>query len=185
MVCSHNGCGTLKHPNTKSFSPFSVQRLPFDYRNPVGYLIAIIIHFLMIWYELMIGACVVSFAFGCYFFVIAMSKSIKASLFAIDRSIGDKIDEKLMLDQLVEFIDLRATGKQLRKLRFKFLTIPHKNSNLTFLLRISLIFPSSPISLVAGSSDILEGLITVLCLWSLVTICGALLMIQMQLVPYI
>lgn len=39
-------------------------------------------------------------------------------------------------------------------------------------------------SLIAGFSDIYDGFVTILFIWSLVTICGALLMLQMQIVQY-
>lgn len=69
----------------------------------------------MLSYVLMIAACILSYAFGSYFLGMAMSKSVKGSLFAINRSTGDKIDQKLILDQIAEFIDLHSTAEQLRE----------------------------------------------------------------------
>lgn len=71
----------------------------------------------MVRYEMMIGACVVSLAIGCYLLGIAMSKSINGSLLSISQSIEAKNDEKIILDQLAEFIELHSTAKQLRAFR--------------------------------------------------------------------
>lgn len=61
----------------------------------------------------MIGACIVSLAVGCYLVGIAMSKSIIGSLFSISQSID--ADQNIILEQLVEFIGLHLTAKQLRE----------------------------------------------------------------------
>lgn len=124
----------------------------------------------------MIGACIISFAFGCYLLGIAMTKLIKRSLFAIDQSICAKIDQQRILDQLAEFVELHSTIKQLCTISVgnsHTIDIQHFNSHLIYF------------SLISDFSDIFEGFITILFIWSLVSICGAMLMIQMQLVPYI
>lgn len=103
----------LNNSHNSLLKSFLVRRLPFDWRNPFLYSIAIGIHCIMVSYQLIIAACVISFAFGCYFLGIAMSKSIRGSLFSIDQSIGVKIDQKLILDQLAEFLEFHSTAKQL------------------------------------------------------------------------
>lgn len=90
-----------------------VPRLPFDWRNPFGYLIAIAIHCILFWYETMIGACPLVSAFGYYYFGIAASKCIKGSLFSIAQSIDAKINKKHIFDQLAEFIELHSSVEQL------------------------------------------------------------------------
>lgn len=118
LLCYHRRCGnklTRYSLHIKSLlRSFVIHRLPFDWHCPFGYFIAVCVHLVMVWHEIMIAACVISFAFGCYLLGIAMSESIKDSLLSIDRSIGDKTDENLILDQLVEFIELHSTAKQLR-----------------------------------------------------------------------
>lgn len=91
-----------------------IKRFPFDWRNPFGYLVTIIISYTFYWYELMIGACTISLAFGIYFYLLAMSKTIKDNLFFINnQSIDAKINKQLMLNQIVEFIDLHTFATQL------------------------------------------------------------------------
>lgn len=150
---------------------YTIQRLPFDWQNPFGYLIANIIYYILILYELMIGACVISFGFGSYLVGIAMSKSIKSSLYSIDQSIRVKSEKNLLFDQLTEFIQLHSITKQLSLIHFSFLLIILNFNLLIFIF-----------SLITDFSDIFEGFIAILFVYSLVEICGALLLIQMQLV---
>lgn len=87
-------------------------RLPFDWRNPFGYLIAMVIHSILFWYNTMIAGCLISFAIGCYCFAIATIKLVKVSLLAISQRIGVKGKQKLNLAQLVEYIELHSYVKK-------------------------------------------------------------------------
>lgn len=87
-------------------------RLPFDWRDPVGFLIAMAIHCTLFWYEIMIAGCLISFAIGCYCFAIATIKLVRVSLLSISQRIGVKGKQKLNLDQLVEYIELHSYVKK-------------------------------------------------------------------------
>lgn len=97
---------------------FSIWRLPFDWRNPFGYFIAISIDLLFFWYEMMISTYILALGIGSYFFGIAMSKSIKRSLFSISQSADTKIELKVISEQFAEFIEFHSRAEQLSDLNF-------------------------------------------------------------------
>lgn len=118
----------------------------------------------------MIGACILSFAFGFYFNAIAMSKIIKGNLFSISKIIdANLINEQLTLKQFAEFIELHSFVKQLSWIHA---IEPVLNSYQIFL--------SFRFSLISDFTDIFQGVLTILFMWSLITVCGALLMVQVQ-----
>lgn len=112
-------CGKHAHKNqtrpnhaSNAISFGSVCRLPFNWRNPFGFLIAIAIHCTLFWHVTMIGACLVSFAIGCYCFAIATIKLVKVSLLSIGQRIGVKRKQTLNLNQLIEYIELHSYVKK-------------------------------------------------------------------------
>lgn len=149
-------------------------RFPFVWRNPFGFLIAIVIQYTMISYASMIGACVIAFALGFYLYTIAMTKCIKGSLFSINRNAQLKIKRKCIFKQLVEFIEFHSKVKQLSVLLKFFDKIFWK-----LLTSYSLI-----ISFISDFSDFFQHFLTLLFIWSLITICGVLLKIQIDVVKY-
>lgn len=64
-------------------------------------------------YTFLICGCVLGLGIGFYSFLIALSKSIKKSLFFIKREIGDRSKQKLILEQLIEFLEFHSHVKQL------------------------------------------------------------------------
>ena len=91
-------------------SLFLISRLPFDYRNPFGYLVAIGIQLMLLWYSDMIGGCVIALACGSYLCAIDGSKCIKESLFSITRNANNRND---LMEQLIEYIQFHSHMKQL------------------------------------------------------------------------
>lgn len=61
----------------------------------------------------MIGACILVLAIGSYLYVIAMSKSIKGSLFAIKRNAQANADQSILEEQIIEFLKLHSSAKRL------------------------------------------------------------------------
>lgn len=118
----------------------------------------------------MIGGGIFVLAIGCFLYGIAMTKCIKGSLFAVSQNAHAKPDR--ILKQLAEFTEFHSRVKQL--------SIIFINKKLSLQMSIHLLL----IRLVRDFSDIYQGIITVLFLWSLVSMCGALLMIQIKLVQY-
>lgn len=148
-------------------------RTPFDWRNPIGYLVAVTMQYVMIMYLLSTVGCALVFAIASYLFSIAMSKSIKLNLCSINRKAGDEIHRMRLMEQLVEFIEYHSRVKQLsiQNKQIEHSSTNTKSSQITVILRVSSDF-----------SAIYQHIITTLFVWSLSSICVSMLMIQTQLV---
>lgn len=122
-----------------------------------------------------------SLAFGSYLFGTAASKCIKGSLFSISQSISAKTNRKLILDRLDEFIAFDSFVKQLSSI---IQTLIETTTELIIALILNFSAYFSFISLITKFSDIFQHIFTILFMWSLITITisGAMLMIQIQLV---
>lgn len=165
-----NWLNVLKH--------FSVcKRLPFVWRNPLGFSVAIAIQYTMMSYAAMIGACIIAFAFGFYLYTTAMTKCIQGSLFHINRSAQSKNNRKNIHEQLAEFIRFHSRVKQL-----SFTENFDKFYLENYLHWIWNVDQSN--SYVSNFSDFFQHFLTLLFGWSLVTICGVLLKIQVDIVKY-
>lgn len=91
----------------------SMLRVPFNWKSPIGFLIAMTVQCTIITYMAMIGACVLAVAIGSYFYTMAASKCIKENLFTVTENCRDKSKRKLIRVQLIEFIDFHTQVKQL------------------------------------------------------------------------
>lgn len=154
---------------------FITPRVPFDMKNPLGFLMALTMQGTMFCYGMTVGSYVLALAAGAYSYGIALSKCIKGSLFCINRSTLAKIDQSILLEQFAEFIDLHSSTEQLSENVVYF----NENSAVIWLFEPTHVLFSR---LISSFSGFIQHFITVVFAWSLVTICGAMLMIQIQLV---
>lgn len=95
------------------FNGSKIKRLPFDWRNPYGFMIALGIQYVMFLYMAMIGGNIFILPVGSFLYAIAMTKCIKGSLFAIGRSGDTNQTTGPILEQLAEFIEFHSHVKQL------------------------------------------------------------------------
>lgn len=93
-------------------SLFVVRRLPFDWKNPFGFVMAITLQYIIFTYAMKVGACVLTLAIGLYLYVIAMSECIKQILFAISQSTRTEAEQNLIQEQLIEYIEFDANVKR-------------------------------------------------------------------------
>lgn len=93
---------------------FSFLRFPFDWANPIGFLLSIAVHYAMYTYALKICACEIALGIGLYLHMIAMIKCFKQNLFAISQSIQSKCeaDLRLMREQFIEYIQHDSFAKR-------------------------------------------------------------------------
>lgn len=89
------------------------QRLPFDWRNPQGYLFAIFIEFLVAFCVLSFIACFSTFAFGAFMFALSFVKDLIAEVNYINKCVRTKRSETKVLKRFVKSIALHADMKQL------------------------------------------------------------------------
>lgn len=91
---------------------YHLWRFPFDWKNLLGYLIAISLECMVISYAMLIGTGTLTFGVASYSYLIASSKCIKGSLFAIGRCTNDKAKQHI-LDRFIEFMQFHSQAKQL------------------------------------------------------------------------
>lgn len=65
-------------------------RIPFDWNNPIGYLIVIVIEYVILVYEYIIVACTLALGSGAFWYAISATKEIQCIL----DSIEDRIEAK-------------------------------------------------------------------------------------------
>lgn len=83
-------------------------RLPFDWKNPLGYLVAVILQYIMALYCLMLAFCCVFHGIGCcLFFYTIVSKSVKDNLKQINENAA--ADQSLVAD----FVEIYSHLKKL------------------------------------------------------------------------
>lgn len=87
-------------------------RFPFDWENPYGYSVAITIQIIIANLGILIGACALVMGIGFYSFAIATGKSVKGSLFFIQRNITAETNQNNLLEQLIEFLEFHARVKR-------------------------------------------------------------------------
>lgn len=93
------------------FSPFAKCRLPFDWKNPQGYLIAITLQYIIGIYAITFVGCIVTLGFGTFLFAVAVNKISKQSLSTIRKKAKHKSNETLR--RLYEFVQFDSSVKQL------------------------------------------------------------------------
>ena len=79
-------------------------RFPFDWKNPIGYLIAVGLQLIMVFIALHYVACFLTLAIGSVMFSLSIAEDIKDSLIFIDESAKSKQSLPHMMKQLIELI---------------------------------------------------------------------------------
>lgn len=148
------------------------QRLPFDWRNPLGYVVAVAIQYTMTSYATIIGSAVIAIGIGSYLYVIASCKCIKGNLM----SISHEWSTQNIFDQFIEFIEFHKFVKQLRnKWNWSIIFYSIGIGDILFIVYCLCRF-------INDLTDIFQHLLTIVFVWCFVTICGAMLMILLLLV---
>lgn len=97
-----------------------INRFPFDWQNPFGFLVAIALQYALTTYTFMIASPIIAMAIASHLYAIALSKVIKGSIFFINRSAqAKKTDQSICLEQIVEFLELHSSAKQLSRKSIK------------------------------------------------------------------
>lgn len=78
-------------------------------------MIASGIQFAMLTYAFTINAPLITMSIASYLYAIALSRIVKGSLFAINRSSNraEKLDRSILLEQIIEFLEVHSSAKQL------------------------------------------------------------------------
>lgn len=98
-------------------------RLPYDWKSPIGYLVAIFAQFLSIRFPIQYIGFFFAFAFSAFMFGISSVKDLKDKLHSINGMTGNKKSRRKMYKKFSEFIRTHANTKQLSE--WSTLNIPN------------------------------------------------------------
>lgn len=108
----------------------SFKRFPFDPYNPIGYMIAIILEYIMLGFNLFLISCTLSLGIGFYCFSISLTKEIQCMLHTINDKAQAKKNQSNDLRALFsDYIDNHSIVKQLSCISFNVLNM---NARSTF-----------------------------------------------------
>lgn len=89
-------------------------RFPFDTNNPIGYLTAVILEYVLIGYQYFVAACTLSLGIGAYWIAISTTEEIRRILGSIKRDAEPNENSPNELKQMfAEYIHAHATIEQL------------------------------------------------------------------------
>lgn len=88
-------------------------RQPFDWRNPIGYLIACIEQYTVMAYFSTFAAAVVSLKIGCYLLVMEFMRDIKNDISLISQTVKSRRNQSDMLMGLPGSIKFHSHVEQL------------------------------------------------------------------------
>lgn len=87
--------------------------IPFDWKNPIGYLIAVILQLIVTLYSMCYMGSFLSLAFGTFLFTISIAKDLKSILISINKRVNKKPKNSQLLKLLIKFHQLHTDLKQL------------------------------------------------------------------------
>lgn len=91
-----------------------MKRFPFDWKSRRGYLVSIILEFMIWTYEHIVLSCTLSLAVGGYWLTISTTEEFQRIVSKLNDEAQKSVYESNALKILfAEFIDLHATIKQL------------------------------------------------------------------------
>lgn len=90
-----------------------MRRFPFDRKNPIGYLAAVSLQFIMSTYGFALVANMSCFGIGCYFFALTLTDDLKNILKSINKISKIKKKRSEIAAKLTEFIKIHSMAKQL------------------------------------------------------------------------
>lgn len=156
----------------------NVYRLPFDWKNPVGYLIAVAFQCALIVSPLRYITCMMSIGFAIYVVTAAISRATITDLQSINESINaprrEPDQQSLCADmfkRLIKFIVIHSDAKQFSKLCE------------CACVAVTSTF-SRPFRTIFEFSHLYEAIFASLFVGSIIEIGISMLMIQMEIVEY-
>lgn len=93
-------------------------RLPFDWKNPIGYLIVIVLQSVSSFLVLQFLTCMTICTLGSFLFAWSFAKDWKNHLQALHQMVHTKSSKTDILENLNEFIRSHSTEKQLSQSSF-------------------------------------------------------------------
>lgn len=90
-----------------------IQRFPFEWKNPIGYLIAFPMEVILITCAAISGALATDIGIGINLILIAMGKDVEADMLSINQSITNHPKRSDIVKQFKDFVRFCSDSKQL------------------------------------------------------------------------
>lgn len=87
--------------------------MPFEWRNPIGFTVAICFEYVLITYVCFTAMTTVSIGIAFYLHEISLTKDLKSILRLIDENAKIRKNRRILYTQFIEFVDLHSATKQL------------------------------------------------------------------------
>lgn len=100
---------------TLFFSSFQIfnQRFPFDWKNPIGFLVATVFEYMTMTCEYTFVSCSFTFGFGNFFFIVSATQDLKNNLKSINELAVVQNNRRQTLKRISEFIRFHSSLKRL------------------------------------------------------------------------
>lgn len=146
-------------------------RLPFDFKSPVGYTVACALECVMCWTQFMISSCLASAGIVAFLLGLAVTKDLTNALCIIQKNIKIKRNRLKGVIKLYRFIELHSSVKELS---FGMVLCSDFTSNQ---IERSIFFRT-----IYNFMDVYQPASAILLLWCIGTLCVALILLEMALV---
>ena len=99
-----------------AYEHFHLLRFPFDTKNPIGYLIAVILEYIIFVYAYFIIACTLSLAMGAFWFAISGTEEFQRFSTIINAKAQANLNQIMKIKtSFTEFFEAHGIVKQLSK----------------------------------------------------------------------
>lgn len=92
-----------------------VQRFPFDWKNPHGYLVAFAAEVILITCAAIAAVLATNFGLGITLILIALAKDVEADVWSIDKSAKNHPNQFQIVEQFKELLRFYSDAKQLNE----------------------------------------------------------------------
>lgn len=148
------------------------RRFPFNWKTPFGYLIAYALEYMGAVHSISIVLCQTTFIIASYWMLISLGKDITNELNTINAAQEDRLELTMKLSNVIH---LHSNAKQLSDFTIFF------KRHLSWELQLDFNF----FRLVRDFLNAYEFNILIHFFWTILSICGTLLLIQMELVGWV
>lgn len=149
-------------------------RFPVDWLQPLGFLVAVAVQCTIVAYFFLFVACMTCIGVESYIFAVSVTEDIKSLLKCMNRFSKPKKHQSKIKQQLFVYIRTHSTVKQL-------------SDNCESIIPIIFEYhPKSkfPHRLIEDFTRLFQPMLTLLVIWSLITMCGTMLMVQAEIVRH-
>lgn len=91
---------------------FENRRVPFDWKNPIGFIIFVALESAGLWVGMCFAACLVTFGIGSYLIEITINKITKTRLNHMNCTAEKQMSQMQLMKQFSEYIEHQSAEKQ-------------------------------------------------------------------------